>query len=112
MPYRLGKKEILFILNAKGRLYKFDVETLEVTELSYTGEFCQDILLFNHSNLRVTLMCHTMSNSISFYFVDQMSNNSRTRSRVPTNVIGIDPKLEVIKKAEDDSILGSLKTKS
>ena len=35
-------------------------------------------------------MCHTKSNTVSFYFVDQLSRNSRTRSKVPTKVIGKD----------------------
>lgn len=70
MPYRLGKTEILFILNKKGRLFRLNVDSRDITELSYTGEFCQNILFFSHSSLKVTLLCHTMSNTVSFYFVD------------------------------------------
>lgn len=102
LPYKIGDMPLFFVLNKKGRLYKLDILKKEIIELSYTGEVCQDIKFFSHSNLPVLLICHTKSNSISFYFVDTLSKNSRTRANVPTIRTGIDPKLEVTKTNDDN----------
>lgn len=94
LPHKIGNVPILFILNKKGRLYKLNISKKQITELSYTGEFCQDIKFFSHSNLEVIVICHTQSNNINFYFVNSLNKNSRTRSRVPTVVTGFNPQMK------------------
>lgn len=100
LPYIIEETSLLFILNQKGRLYKLNVLEKEIVELSYSGDFCQNIKFMSHSNLNKILICHTQSNSLNFYFIDPLSQNSRTKSRVPTLITGLDPKLEV---GEDNS---------
>lgn len=82
LPYRKGT---MFILDLKGNICIFDLQTEKSDEIDYIGERCQNIFYLLMNSAELTIACFTKSLSFNFYYAERLFFNSRSNSEFPSS---------------------------
>lgn len=70
------------LLKEGGGIYIFDIVALNERELNFPGKPCMDILVFQPTKLKETLVCLENDLTISLYYIDELIGGWSSLSRV------------------------------